>query len=90
MTLRGLPLVLQATLGDGVAFDPLSLQQSLSALQKLARLALHQVRTASARQAISAVNFQQFHALTPNRGGARLHPPRTRDWLRADSAHIEA
>ena len=27
MTLRGLPLVLQAALGDGVAFDPFSLQQ---------------------------------------------------------------
>jgi xanthine permease XanP len=27
MTLRGLPLVLQAALGDGLAFDPFSLQQ---------------------------------------------------------------
>jgi hypothetical protein len=27
MTLRGLPLVLQAVLGDGLAFDPFSLQQ---------------------------------------------------------------
>jgi hypothetical protein len=27
MTLRGFPLVLQAALGDGLAFDPFSLQQ---------------------------------------------------------------
>jgi hypothetical protein len=27
MTLRGLPLVLQAAQGDGLAFDPFSLQQ---------------------------------------------------------------
>ena len=44
--------------------------------RKLARrLALHRIRTASARQAISAANFPQFQALNPSGRGARLHPP---------------
>ena len=35
MTLRGLPLVLQAALGDGLAFDPFSLQQDCLAASEL-------------------------------------------------------
>jgi hypothetical protein len=34
MTLRRLPLMLQAALGDGVAFDPFSLQQMMFARPK--------------------------------------------------------
>jgi hypothetical protein len=35
MTLRGLPLVLQAALGDGLAFDPFSLQQDCLAASEV-------------------------------------------------------